>query len=136
MEKFIIKTGTKRIAIFENEDDEKNGVEPRGYFEYNPQDVTEARKILELQASCQGELLNISSREKECKTELEKICLMEEFATKYRNQIDYIYGNGTSDSLFGKVLTYDSLTQFFEYLTEKYRESSKSRVDKILEETN
>ena len=134
MDKFVLNTGIKRIAIYENETDEANGIEPRGVFQFNPKDVSEARKLMELQGECQKEFAELKKKEEECKTEYDQIKYMEEFARGYHKKIDYIYGEGTSYAVFGKALTYDSLIAFFGMLNEKYTEFSKKRVDAKLEE--
>ena len=134
MKSFVLNTGVKRIAIFENETDEAEGIEPRGIFKFNPTDVTEARKIMELQSTYEQEKEEYVAKEKACETELDKFKVLEEFAQMYRNKLDYIYGNGTTQALFGDSLTYDMFGQFFEMITEQYAEYSKKRVaDKVAE---
>lgn len=134
MESFVLNTGVKKIAIYENDDDEKNGVEPRGVFKFNPQDVTEARKILELQSGYEQEKQEYIEKEKACETDLDKFKVLEEFANKYKGKLDYIYGDGTSMALFGNSLTYEMFGIFFEMITLKYQEFSDKRVNKTLEE--
>lgn len=134
MKSFVLNTGIKRIAIFENETDEAEGKEPRGIFKFNPTDVTEARKILELQSTYEQEQEEYVAKEKACVTDLDKFKVIEEFAQKYKDKLDYIYGNGTSNALFGDSLTYEMFGQFFEMITEQYAEFSKKRVaDKVAE---
>ena len=134
MDSFVLKTGVQKIAIYESETDKEEGIEPRGIFKFNPNDVTEARKILELQADFITEQETYVEKEKACTTELEKMRVMEELATKYREKLDYIYGPGTSVALFGNALTYEMFVQFFEFITVKYKEFSEKRVSKKLEE--
>jgi len=134
MESFVLDTGVKRIAIFETETAEAEGKEPRGIFKFNPTDVTEARKILELQSTYEQEKEEYIAKEKACVTDLDKFKVLEEFAQKYKDKLDYIYGPTTSKALFGDSLTYEMFGQFFGMITEKYAEFSKKRVaDKVAE---
>jgi hypothetical protein len=120
MDSLRIDTGVKRIAI--NDD-------PNNVIEFNPSDVTFAERFYGLIKEFEDKLAEFKTRSEaiDANTEVDineipvnlqdRLILMREACTFIRVKIDSLFGEGTSQKVFGDTLNLDCFTQFFEGIT-------------------
>lgn len=119
MDSLKIDTGEKRIAI--NDD-------PERVIVFNPQDIGFAERFYELlrdfeakQAEYQArsELLdNDETDEHGLPVNIgESLSLMREVCEFLNSKIDYLFGEGASQKIFGGAMTLDMYAQFFTGIT-------------------
>lgn len=126
MDEIRISSGAKSVNIV------RDGVNV-GVFTFNPKDVKEAQRHSEIVAEME------IKREKyiEKATELDKgndaqakIDFLAEFIADIYNDIDRIYGDGTSKMVFGDTLELDMISDFLRSLTPYYKTASEERTAK------
>lgn len=114
-----IDTGVKRITI--------NG-DPSRVIEFNPSDVSFAERFYELVRSFNSKAGEFTARSdaldkadedegKRFENTAERIKLMRGACSFFREQIDALFGAGTSQTAFGDAMTLDMFTQFFRGIT-------------------
>ena len=128
----LISSGAKSVNIVR--DGEKVGV-----FTFNPKDVKEAQRHSEIVAEMEVK------REKyiEKATELDKgndvqakIDFLAEFIADIHNDIDKVYGSGTSKMVFGDTLELDMISDFLRSLAHHYTKASEERTAKYKKKTS
>lgn len=128
MDSIRIDTGVKRVCINDN---------PEKVIEFNPSDVIFAEKFYQLIKDFelkQTEFIN-RSKELDANKEIdenglpvnlnESIALLKEVCNYFREKIDGLFGEGSSQKAFGDSLNLDIFEQFFEGILpfiEKVRE--------------
>lgn len=126
MDEIRISSGAKSVNIVR---DGKNV----GVFTFNPKDVKEAQRHSEIVAEMEVK------REKyiEKATELDKgndtqakIDFLAEFIADIHNDIDKVYGSGTSKMVFGDTLELDMISDFLRSLAPHYTKASEERTAK------
>ena len=132
MDEIRISSGAKSVNIVRN--GEKVGV-----FTFNPKDVKEAQRHSEIVAEMEVK------REKyiEKATELDKgndvqakIDFLAEFIADIHNDIDKVYGSGTSKMVFGDTLELDMISDFLRSLALHYTKASEERTAKYKKKTS
>lgn len=133
MDSIQINTGVKRIAI--------NGDENR-VITFNPQDITFAEKFYALMRSFddkQGEYMaraealdqDTEADENGLPVNLgERIAFMRDICEYYHAQIDTLFGEGTSQTVFEGALGLDMIQQFFEGITPMIQHARQEKVAK------
>ncbi len=131
MDSISIDTGEKRIAI--------NG-DPDRVIVFNPRDVVFAEKFYKLISDFETHLTEYQTRAATIDSDTNndtngiptntpaRIELLKETCAYVRGQIDYLFGEGTSQKAFGDVLALDMFSQFFEGMTPYIRAA---RAEKI-----
>lgn len=126
--KLIIDTGVKRIDII------RNG-ENVGVFTFNPTDYVEAQKHANIITELEQQQKEYAAKAAELDkngTDKEKIDFFVDFLGGFLEKIDDVYGDGTSDMLFGGALDIDAILSFFKQLQPFYAEASEQRKAKAL----
>lgn len=136
MSNININTGEIRLTI--NDDESRVIV-------FNPNDLEFANNLYELLAELENKEKEYRARESEIdkNTEVnsygipvnlkEKIGLLKETCDYMREKVDAVFGEGTSQTVFGSVNTLDMFEQFFEGITpyiEKVRSAKTSKYTK------
>lgn len=136
MDSLIISTGEKRIAI--------NGDQSR-VIAFTPSDVVFAEKFYRLIGDFeekfaafqeQGKQLDADNAEDENGLPVNmaaRIDLAKNACAYMREQIDSLFGSGTSDKAFGDVYSLGAIEQFFSGITPFIQTA---RVEKIAKYTN
>jgi len=123
MDSIHINTGEKRIAI--------NG-DPNRIIVFNPSDVMFAERFYKLIGEFETKLKEFQARadaiEKENADNESRLLFMREACEYIRDQIDVLFGKGTSLIAFGEALSLDAYAQFLEGITPFIQ---KSRVEKL-----
>ena len=114
MESLQIKTGKVGIVILDDFGNE------RGIFKYNPEDLGVGKRMSELIQKIKQESSENEKREAECKTGEERMLLLEEICSNYRKEIDNIWGQGSSDILFGDAVCTSMFDDFFLGIGKEY----------------
>jgi hypothetical protein len=118
MDSLKINTGIKRILI-------NDGPE---FIEFNPSDVAFAERFQSLIADFRGKQAEYQARAAELDNQeldadgipvnlTDGLALMREVCTYMRGRIDWLFGAGTSQKVFGDALVLDAFAQFFEGVT-------------------
>lgn len=66
----------------------------------------------------------------------EQIAVLKDICIFMRNEIDALFGNGTSDIAFGKTNTLDMFVQFFEGVTPYIQSAREDKMEKYLKKAN
>lgn len=125
-------SGIKRIAI--NDD-------PNNVIEFNPTDVLFVERFYAMCQEFQVRLEEFDQRyaklnevgldENGMLTDAnDNFALQKEFCTYVRGKIDDLFGNGTSQKVFGNALSVDMITDFFEGITPFIWDARNERVKK------
>lgn len=104
-----------------------------GLFTFNPYNLKESQKHAEIVENIekeQPELLKKAKNVDENGTALESINFRLEFIEDLREKIDNVYGEGTSELLFGDCYSEEMIIDFFEQLKPYYEKASKERKAK------
>lgn len=123
MEKLKISTGEMSLEI------ERNG-EITGIFRFNPRDVAQAKRLFETQAQISEIDEDFIHRDKEAKTPLEKTQILEEYCKHQMDKIDYIFGAGSSEVLFGETKSRIAFQSFYDGIIPYYAKASKEAMKK------
>lgn len=121
-----INTGVIELGII------RDGKEV-GTFTFNPTNLDESRKhaeIVEKLEREQAEQLEKAKALDEHGTNMERIDFIKGFVADMRNKIDEIYGEGTSEVIFGDCYSAEVITDFFVQLTPYYESASRKRKEK------
>lgn len=115
-----IDSGVKRIAI--NED-------PERVLEINPGDVAFAERFYDLIQDFEAKQADYEKRAEQIdavqevnengvpENIQERLGFLREICTYMREKIDYLFGDGTSQKIFGDALSLEMIGQFFQGLT-------------------
>lgn len=126
--KIVIDTGVKSLDIIR--DGENVGV-----FRFNPSDYDEAMRhagiVSELEEK-QSEYITKAKALDESGTAKDKVDFLAGFTRDMRDKIDSVYGDGTSDMLFGDALVIEAVLSFFNQLKPFYAEASTARKQSAL----
>lgn len=137
MDSIKVTSGLKRIAI--NDD-------PNNVIEFNPDDVLFAERFYTICEDFDKKQVEFNKKSKELderKEELtenglpvvtkEGIQFLREVCTFMREKIDYVFGEGTSQQVFGDTLSLEMIGQFLEGITPFIQNE---RTEKIKKYTN
>lgn len=128
-----IETGVKRILI--NDD-------PNKFIEFDPDDIVFAEKFYELfhefkttekDFMQRAEQLDANKEVDELGMLLnagERIQLMKDLCQWAKDKIDYLFGEGTSQMIFGDVVKLDPIIQFFNGVAPFFKISRDEKVQK------
>lgn len=127
MDTLKIGSGAVRLKIV------RDGVE--GVISFNPLDVGFMERAYKLMEDAEG-------KEKEYHDKLlaaektggikEKIAVVKEYCIYMREQVDYCFGQGTSDTVFGDSLDVDMFADFLEGVAPYIRKAQGARIKKYL----
>ena len=123
MDSFKISTGKIGVPI------ERDG-ENVGTFYFNPSDILVARKIMDLKKDFEVKEKEFQKESKKADTVEKQIALLEEIVNYFRNKIDEVYGQGTSDLLFGEARVLEMFSGFFDGINAHYQKASQERIEK------
>jgi hypothetical protein len=133
MDSIQINTGEKRIAV--------NG-DPERVIVFNPSDVLFAERFYKLITEFEKKLNEYKIRAEEIDENSDvddlgipvntqvRIDLMCEACIYIREQIDLLFGKGTSQKAFGDALTLDMFQQFFEGITPFIQNERSAKIEK------
>lgn len=126
MNELHISTGAVRLDIIR--DGENVGV-----FKFNPKDISEAQRYSEVVTEMENKRVKYLEKAKTLDAENDikaKIDFLAEYVKEMRNDIDKIYGEGTSNLAFGDTLDIDMFFDFIEGLAPYYKKASSERTAK------
>jgi hypothetical protein len=106
MDSLNISTGAKHIAIT------RDG-ESVGELVFNPSDAVFAEKFYRLITEFETKFTEYETQ-LEGATQEETIALLSRTCTYVRERIDYLFGAGTSQLVFGDAMVMDAFGQFFD----------------------
>ena len=126
MAELHINSGLVRLDIIR--DGENVGV-----FKFNPKDVGEAQRFGNVVAEMEAKREEYTKKASEADTSdnaKARVDFMVEFIKFLRNSIDGIYGDGTSELVFGKTLDVDMFFEFMQGIAPYYKNASTERTAK------
>lgn len=126
MESLKIRTGQVNLQILDDYGNE------RGIFSFNPEDVANAKRFMEIQKELVDKQAEFEQRESKCKDDESKVNLLNEIVDYFEQAIDSCWGEGSSKLLFGEAKTLSMFSDFFEGIAPYYEEASKKRKAKYL----
>lgn len=100
-----------------------------GYFKFSPSDLNQYSKMQELLQELPIVQAEYDKKISES-TEEDAPKLMLEACIYLRSKIDYIYGEGASDSVFGNVNEIEMFAPFFEDILPDYHKASEEKMKK------
>ncbi len=124
MESLQIRTGEIKLQILDDNGDE------RGIFKFNPEDVHVAKQVFGLKDEFDMKQAEFQEKTKLCKTDQEKIELLNEVVDYFEGLIDSCFGEGTSELVFGGAKTLSMFEDFFVGITPYYQKASEKRMAK------
>lgn len=140
MDSIKINTGAKRIAI--NDD-------PERVLEFNPSDVAFAEKFYQLVKDFEEKQRGFEARAKSMDAQpadlddyglpanvSEKLAFVREVCEYLYGKIDYLFGAGASQKIFGGVLSLEAVSQFFEGITPFIEATRREKVSKYTSHTS
>ena len=126
MDEIRISSGAKSVNIV------RDG-EIVGVFTFNPKNLAEAQRYTEVVSEMEKKRVEYLERAKTLDAENDikgKIDFLIEYVKEMRNDIDKIYGEGTSNLGFGDTLDIDMFFDFIEGLAPYYKKASSERTAK------
>lgn len=124
MEKLQIHTGQIRLEIVDDSG------ESRGIFKFNPDDTAVAKRIFSLSQTVDEKMAEYEAKAKDAKDNQTNVELLDETISYFRGVIDEIYGDGTSELLFGNAHSLSMFEDFFLGIMPYYKKASEQRVKK------
>ena len=124
MDSLQVRTGQISLRILDDEGEE------RGIFRFNPEDIESAKRVIALQDEITTKMEEFTKRDEACTTAEERVALLSETVSYFRNIIDNCFGAGTSDLVFGTAHTLSMFTDFIEGITPYYTKASAERTKK------
>lgn len=124
MEKLQIHTGQIRLEIVDDSG------ESRGIFKFNPDDTAVAKRIFSLSQTVDEKMAEYEAKAKDAKDSQTNVELLDETISYFRGVIDEIYGDGTSELLFGNAHSLSMFEDFFLGIMPYYKKASEQRVKK------
>ena len=124
MGKLIINTGAISLDI-EDSDGTK-----RGTFRFNPNDILIAKRMLDIQAEVNEKMTEFQQREEAITKPEDKVAFLYEVTEYYRKMIDDIFGEGSSQILFGDAHTLGMIVDFIDGITPYFNKASEKRMKK------
>ena len=130
-----IDSGLKRITT--------NG-DPNRVIEFNPDDLLFAEKFYALvgeferkEKQFNKEMSNLDKNESENEYGIpsntgERLVVVRGIIQFFRDKIDDVFGEGTSDKAFGDVMSLDVIVQFFEGIAPFVQESRSAKTAKYV----
>lgn len=130
-----LNTGSVRLCIT----DDRNG--PERYLEFNPNDIIFAekvyaleRKFLEKQSEMEARANDLDAVEEKDEFGLpvnteERLAFIRDLSEWLRDQIDDLFGEGTSQMVFGDLHNLDVYEQFFEGIRPYFKKARAEKVD-------
>jgi hypothetical protein len=131
MDSIRIETGEKRIVI--NDD-------PNRVIVLNPSDMLFAEKFYQLIREFEEKSLEYETKRKAIEATTERdtyglpvnakeyIDLLHETCQYFRDKIDWLFGAGTSQMVFGDALNIDAITQLFQGLTPYFTSAREAKI--------
>lgn len=116
-----INTGEVRLSI--NDD-------PTNVISFNPADANFAERFYKIVSEFEAKLKEYESQASVLSIagDGEQIALLKETCEFVREKIDYVFGAGTSQKVFGDALVLDVFSQFFDGIMPYIQ---KARTDKV-----
>ena len=124
MGKLVINTGMISLDV-EDSDGSKRGV-----FRFNPTDISLAKHVLEMQTEIAERGKEFDERINACETPEDKVKVLFDITEYYRKMIDDIFGEGSSQILFGDAHTLGMITDFIDGITPYFNKASANRMKK------
>jgi hypothetical protein len=131
MHNLNLNLGTKVVSI--------NG-DPDRTIEFNPRDTLFVEKFYQVYSDIQEKQEELTTRAKAIddtpgddglpKGFNEQIALINETCVYMREKIDYLFGEGASQTVFGKVNNLDAIAQFLEGIMPLVMEERSQKVSK------
>lgn len=124
MESLQVRTGQISLRILDDAGEE------RGIFRFNPEDVESAKRVVELQSELEIKKSEFEQKAKFCSTTEEKVELLSETVSYFKNLVDQCFGEGSSKIVFGDANTLSMFYDFFEGIIPYYQKASEKRMSK------
>lgn len=124
MESLQVRTGQVSLKILDDFGKE------RGIFTFNPEDINSAKAVLQVQKQLPEFEAAYDKKVKEAVTDEDKVQCLDDMVTELNKTIDEIFGEGSSQVLFGGAKTISMYFDFFEGIQSYYDKASKSRMAK------
>jgi hypothetical protein len=130
MDSIRIDTGVKRIQINDGPD----------FIEFNPTEVNWGRKFEKLRVEVKNRLDELSleiSQIEENETNIEEISkLRDDVCVFVREKIDILFGTGTSQKVFGDIMSEYAIASFLEEITPFIQQGRRPLVQQYLPKKN
>jgi hypothetical protein len=123
MDSIRIDTGERRIAI--NDD-------PDRVIVFNPEDVVFAERFYAIVAEFETKLTGYQDRYDQLETDPDKLALLRETCEYIREKVDYVFGSGTSQTVFGDAMTLNMFEQFFSGIMPFIRSTRTEKIKQYL----
>jgi hypothetical protein len=135
MDSIRIDTGEKRIAI--NDD-------PERVIVFNPSDIVFAEKFYRVVGEFEAKQQEYISRSDEIEAVTDKdsnglpanmeerLALLRETCEYIREKVDYVFGSGTSQTVFGDAMTLNMFEQFFSGIMPFIRSTRTEKIKQYL----
>jgi len=139
MDDLQINDGLKRLTI--------NG-DPSRVIEFNPSDVLFAERFYDLMEKFDAKITEYQERSEVLESDKEqdqrnipvnlkqRIALLKEACEFIRAEIDYLFGVGTSQTVFGDTYNIDVFIQFFERITPLIETIREEKIAKYTRKKN
>lgn len=122
MDSLKVRTGQISLRILDDAGEE------RGIFKFNPSDIEAAKRVLALQTELAEKETEFRAEADKCNTVEEKVDLMDKYVTYYEQVIDQIFGEGSSQILFGNARSLTMFIDFFDGITPYFEKASQARI--------
>lgn len=135
----VLKINTGTITL----DVERDG-EIVGKFKFNPQDVLERERLINLQnaiVSLEAEYTSktdkfnsLTPETMTVATQMELTALEKTYLQQIQAQIDLCWGDGSCEMLFGNNLNGEAVLSFIEQVIEYYQKASEEKTKRLIAE--
>lgn len=130
MDSLQVRTGQVSLRILDDSGEE------RGIFKFNPTDIESAKRVFSVQSELETTAAEFDKKAEACATPEEKINLLDEVVNYYETMIDNIFGEGSSQLLFGSAKTLSMFEDFFQGIIPYYQKASDARMSKYKRKTS
>lgn len=121
--------------------------DPNKVISFNPEDVSFTEQFYALTQKLEDKEKEYTEKMKSLEnSELDKygipknlkkqIAVLKDICAFMRDEIDALFGDGTSDTAFGKTNTLDMFAQFFNGVTPYIKQTREDKMSKYLNNTN
>lgn len=126
MDSLKISTGVIPLNIVDDNGDS------RGIFKFNPSDLGTAEKFMNMQNDFELKQIEFTHKVESLEQSQpnEQISFMNEVCDYFKNSIDEIFGDGSSNILFGDAKTFGMFTDFFEGISPFYQIEANKKMQK------
>lgn len=126
MASLTINTGVVALDIYDTDGS------CRGVFKFNPEDLVLAKNLLSLQKEFTDKRDEFEAKADACKSPEEQANVIIEITDYYKEKIDEVFGEGSSEILFGSAHSVGMFKDFFDGITPYFSKASEKRTSKYM----